>query len=404
MDGSDSKTSTLEASSTKEQALIHRIKELTVDIGRVLHANSSTLNMTRLALNSVMDLLARELQLPKDTIEMRADQEIAMLDRDALKLAAAIQQFFQVTSAEQRNKALPELRWQYLQQLREDLLAYKELITIPESRASTLRKWAVQVIEIYDEVKPGFLPREAMRDLQRAALQLEKMATYIPVTRAIVAVTQMDHSLHALRDFVTADVRTEEAWEYRAVRPVLDQAVDSLSEFAATRGVDVVVNDHAPGVQIPMHARDVQRAFTNLLHNAVKYSWSRSATKRPWVTVEIHANEREVSVSFIDWGVPIAKDEIEEGLIFQLGYRGRLSKDRNRLGTGIGLTDVVQVAQTHGGSVTADSHPASQYAKAENEKGYYEQAFLTTVTLRLSRNPAQGKRTTNGSTNQSFMD
>jgi signal transduction histidine kinase len=141
-----------------------------------------------------------------------------------------------------------------------------------------------------------------------------------------------------------------------------------------------------------------------LLHNAVKYSWSRSATKRPWVTVEIHANEREVSVSFIDWGVPIAKDEIEEGLIFQLGYRGRLSKDRNRLGTGIGLTDVVQVAQTHGGSVTADSHPASQYAKAENEKGYYEQAFLTTVTLRLSRNPAQGKRTTNGSTNQSFMD
>jgi len=327
-----------------------------------------------------------------------------MLDRDALKLAAAIQQFFQVTSAEQRNKALPELRWQYLQQLREDLLAYKELITIPESRASTLRKWAVQVIEIYDEVKPGFLPREAMRDLQRAALQLEKMATYIPVTRAIVAVTQMDHSLHALRDFVTADVRTEEAWEYRAVRPVLDQAVDSLSEFAATRGVDVVVNDHAPGVQIPMHARDVQRAFTNLLHNAVKYSWSRSATKRPWVTVEIHANEREVSVSFIDWGVPIAKDEIEEGLIFQLGYRGRLSKDRNRLGTGIGLTDVVQVAQTHGGSVTADSHPASQYAKAENEKGYYEQAFLTTVTLRLSRNPAQGKRTTNGSTNQSFMD
>lgn len=391
MDSSDSKTSTLEASTTKEQALNHRIEELTVDIGRVLHANSSTLNMTRLALNSVMELLARELQIPKDTIEMRADQEIAMLDRDASKLAAAIQQFFQVTAPEQRNKALPELRWQYLQQVREDLTTYQELIGIPESRASTLRKWAAQVVEICDEVKPGFLPREAMRDLQRAAFQLEKMATYIPVTRAIVAVTQMDHSLHALRDFVTADVRSEETWEYRAVRPVLDQAADSLSEFAATRGVDVVINDHTPGVQIPMHTRDVQRAFTNLLHNAIKYSWSRSATKRPWVTVEIHANEREVSVSFIDWGVPIAKDEIDEGLIFQLGYRGRLSKDRNRLGTGIGLTDVVQVAQVHGGSVTADSHPASQYAKNETEKGYYEQAFLTTVTLHLSRNPARGK-------------
>jgi signal transduction histidine kinase len=344
-----------------------------------------------MALDTVMEILAHELELPKDTIEMRADQEVALLDRGAQKLAAAIHQFFQATTAEQRNKALPELRWQYLQQLEDDLSGYQEIVTIAESRASTLRKWASEAVEICGEIKSGFLARETTRDLQRAAYQLQKASAYIPVTRAIVAVTQMDHSLHALRDFVTADIRTEESWEYRAVRPVVDQAIDSMTEFAATRGVDIVVNDHAPGIQAPMHARDLQRSFTNLLHNAIKYSWSRSATKRPWVTVEIHANEREVSASFINWGVPIAKDEIDEGLIFHLGYRGRLSKDRNRLGTGIGLTDAAQVAQAHGGSIQVDSHPASSYGKTEKDKGYYEQAFLTTVSMNLSRNPARGK-------------
>lgn len=391
MDTPDAKTSTAQDESSKERALIQRVEELTEDIGRVMHANSSTLNMVRMALDTVMDILAHELELPNDAVEMRADQEAALLERSARRLSTAIEQFLQATAPEQRHKALPELRWQYLAQLKEDLEKYPELINIAEARASTLRKWASEVIELCAEIKTGYLPREALRDLQRAAYHLQKAAAYIPVTRAIVAVTQMDHSLHALRDFVTADIRSEEPWEYRAVRPLVDAAIESVSAFAATRGVDVVVNDYMPGVQIPMHARDAQRAFTNLLHNAIKYSWSRSSTKRPWVTVEIHANEREVSVSFTNWGVPIAKDEIDQGLIFHLGYRGRLSKDRNRLGTGIGLTDAAQVAQTHSGSIQVDSHPANSSTKTEQEKGYYDQAFLTTLTLHLSRNPARGK-------------
>lgn len=391
MDIPGAKDSAAENAELKEQALIQRVEELTEDIGRVLHANSSTLNMVRMALDTVMNILAHELELPKDAVEMRADQEAALLDRGAKRLSTAIDQFLQATAPEQRHKALPELRWQYLGQLKDDLEKYPEYINIPEARASTLRKWAAEVIELCAEVKPGFLPREALRNLQRAAYHLQKAAAYIPVTRAIVAVTQMDHSLHALRDFVTADVRDEEAWEYRAVRPLMDQAIESVSAFAATRGIDVVVNDYMPGIQIPMHARDVQRAFTNLLHNAIKYSWSRSTVKRPWVTVEIRANEHDVIVSFTNWGVPIAKDEIDQGLIFHLGYRGRLSKDRNRLGTGIGLTDVAQVARVHSGGVQVVSHPAGSYSKSEQEKGYYDQAFLTTITLNLSRNPARGK-------------
>ncbi len=392
MDTSNIRNSTLEDKDSKEQVLVQRIEELIVDIGRVLHANSSTLKMVQMALDTVMEILAHELELPKDTTEMRPDQEAALLDRGAQKLAGAIAQFFQATNTEQRLRALPELRWQYLQQVQEDLANYKELVPMAEARASTLRKWATDTAEICGEIKSGFLPREATRDLQRSAFLLQKAAAYIPVTRAIVAVTQMDHSLHALRDFVTQDKRNEESWEYCAVRPIAGKAVESMIEFAATRGVDIVVNDYAPGIQISMHPRDIQRAFTNLLHNAIKYTWIHlTSNRRPWVTVEIHASEQMVSISFINWGVPIARDEIDEGLIFHLGYRGRLSKDRNRLGTGIGLTDAALVAQTHSGEVTVDSHPASASARSENEKGYYDQAFLTTVTMVLSRNPARGK-------------
>jgi signal transduction histidine kinase len=381
---------TAEMTSEKhEQALNEKIVELTADIGRVLHANNNTLNMVRLALDPVMEILARELELKPDGAELTPESEAALLDRGAQQLSTAILHFLSATSDEMRKKALPGLREDFLLQLNDDLLHYRELAPILEARPSTLRTLSKRILEICAEIKPGFLPKEAVRDLNRSALMLNKAATYMPITRALVAVTMMDHSLQALRDYVTSDLRPREAWKYLPVRAVLDHAVSSLSEFAQSRRVDVQVRDHAPGLQLPLLEREVQRAFTNLLHNAIKYSWSRTQGKVPWVTVEIHASDREAAVSFANWGVAIAKDEIESGILFNLGYRGKLAKDRNRLGTGIGLTDARQTAQSHEGDITVTSHPAAYSTKDESDQEYYNQPFLTTVTITFSRNPKQ---------------
>lgn len=381
---------TLETTSSRhEQSLVERVEELTADIGRVLHANSSTLNMTRLALDPVIEILTHELGLSRDSAELMPEQESAILEKGAAKLAAAIQQFMQNTAAEMRRKALPDLRWEYLQQLTEDLLIYHDIVSIPESRPSYLRHQAAEIGKIIAEIKPGFLPKEQVRELQRAVLNLQKTAAYVPVSRALVAITQMDHSLQALRDFVTADIREKEKFTYLPVRLVVDRCVASLSDFAHSRGVEIQVKDNCPGLQLPMQEREVLRACSNLLHNAIKYSWSRTTTKPPWVTVEIKMSDAEASISFTNWGVPIAKDEITSGVIFNLGYRGRLSKDRNRLGTGIGLTDAQQTAQHHGGVIKINSLPANPAQRDETDPNFYNQPFITTVTITLARNPSR---------------
>ena len=77
--------------------------------------------------------------------------------------------------------------------------------------------------------------------------------------------------------------------------------------------------------------------------------------------------------------MPITQDEIEGGLIFKVGYRGKWSTDRGRLGTGIGLTDAKHVAESHGGELQIDSRPARSVALPPEHREFYRQPFITTV-------------------------
>jgi signal transduction histidine kinase len=103
------------------------------------------------------------------------------------------------------------------------------------------------------------------------------------------------------------------------------------------------------------------------------------------VTIRLHAEGRRVGVTFENFGVPIPRDEIEKELIFQIGYRGRLSGDRGRLGTGIGLTDARNVARRYKGDVQVESKPASRDAAP----GDYTVPYLTSVTFWLPWRPAE---------------
>jgi signal transduction histidine kinase len=123
--------------------------------------------------------------------------------------------------------------------------------------------------------------------------------------------------------------------------------------------------------------------LSNLLHNAIKYTWRRDKTIMPWVQVRAFQEGQFICVEFENWGVPISHEEIEQKLIFQLGYRGKWSTDRGRLGTGIGLTDADRVARVHGGEIRVESKPAAPALHPQDETMYYKQPFKTQVTLCL---------------------
>jgi signal transduction histidine kinase len=109
----------------------------------------------------------------------------------------------------------------------------------------------------------------------------------------------------------------------------------------------------APSEPLPptMLDRDaISQAFINLLDNAVKYSGGCKE-----ITVRIGRTEDRLTISVIDRGVGIERDEWEK--IFEKFYRVSTGLVHDVKGSGLGLSIVRHVIEAHQGSVTVESTP-----------------------------------------------
>jgi signal transduction histidine kinase len=227
------------------------------------------------------------------------------------------------------------------------------------------------------------MPKEVVRNAIRAAESLEGLTCYMDIQNTRTAVIQMDTSLASLRDFITHEIRTDDPSARFTAASIVREAISHLGEFARAARVDVVWRHRPEDVAVHGNRRDILRAVTNVLHNAIKYSWKREGYDAPWIALDISDDGEKVRIDVENWGVPVEKGEIEAGLVFRMGYRGKRSKDRGRLGTGIGLTDSQRVAEVHDGSLVVSSRPARASSPDPNERDYYRQPFLTKVTMTL---------------------
>lgn len=125
---------------------------------------------------------------------------------------------------------------------------------------------------------------------------------------------------------------------------------------------------------------DIDRIICNLLHNAYNYSYGgfgRTVKVKAW---EIgHINHAAIYIE--TFGIPIKKDEIESGKIWEFGYRGEKAYESDRDGTGVGLADCKDVVEGHGGTVEITSVPA----KGKDELLEYKVPYLTRVTITIPK-------------------
>jgi signal transduction histidine kinase len=94
----------------------------------------------------------------------------------------------------------------------------------------------------------------------------------------------------------------------------------------------------------------VTQVVANLLANALKYGRPRSA-----VVATIEPDGREVSVSVVSYGRPLAPDEVER--IFERFHRGDAAKLEGIEGMGLGLYITRALVRMHGGRVGVASTP-----------------------------------------------
>ena len=367
----------------RSEGLQSKVEELIFDIGRILHANTSTLVMVNQTLDACAvaldtNMLGHDVRHPPPPHE--TDR---LIQQKAAKLASAIERLMDAGDAERRKAALNAGQWETIGSSISLLREYQDRIVVKEMWNSTLRNIAASVVAACRSIEGGRLPREAVRNALHQALDLQRMTCLLDVVTTKATVAQMDYTLRALRDFVTAEVRVHEKQQWLALDDLVSEAVTQLSDFAQASNVDIVWRDRAPGVEIFGLERDLLRALSNVLHNAIKYSWQRDRSSTPWVAIKTGRAGDSAYVDFESWGVPITPDELERGLIFEIGYRGQWSTDRGRLGTGIGLTDAQRAAQSHGGEIEVTSRPATDSGIAPDHPDYYQRPFLTTVKIIL---------------------
>ena len=129
-----------------------------------------------------------------------------------------------------------------------------------------------------------------------------------------------------------------------------------------------------------MSLPNLERAFMNLIGNAVKYSYIGSSITDRYIDITCSHDRSFCTVVISNFGVGILPEEISAEKIFEPGYRGLLSKDRSRIGSGLGLSEAKRIIrELHHGTINVKSH--------DKLSGY-----KTSVTVVLPLRQLKGER------------
>lgn len=132
------------------------------------------------------------------------------------------------------------------------------------------------------------------------------------------------------------------------IESLIDRLLLLLEPVAAQQGI-VLRRETAESLPPLVADPDLlSRAIENLLSNAIKYSPPGTQ-----VTIQATAAEDAVTVEVIDQGYGIPEADLAR--IFDKFYRVPRAQDAGTPGTGLGLALVREIAELHGGSVSARS-------------------------------------------------
>jgi PAS domain S-box-containing protein len=353
------------------------LRELRDDIGRILHFYSSTLVTLEHSIKPILSALSPD---PFESSQLLTiENSLEALIEPAKNLGNTLKRFIEMgKKSPERHSVIKDADWHLLENHVRLLAEYSTSIPYPEFRIPTLHELSGFILDIYNKIEKWKLPREAMRDIFNKSKELERICCLIRTHQSLDTLVEVDYSIRALREYIIFQQRPPDPYTVCKISKLIENVVFQLYLLAKHRKVEIRQEYQSCQAKVNVDDRSVLRALSNLLYNAIKYSWFREIGQIPWITVKAFIVKDKVHVEFQNYGVPIAKEEIENESIFKFGYRGKYSGDRRRIGTGIGLSDARETARRHGGDVMIKSHPES----GGNELDY-NQPFETTATFIL---------------------
>jgi len=137
--------------------------------------------------------------------------------------------------------------------------------------------------------------------------------------------------------------------------------------------------------QLPLFVADpvyMELLFTNLIDNAIKYSWN-PGVKHEYVVKILGSRQAKVlDVQIVNWGLGIAESDYEK--IFASFYRSSIRDSKHSVrGVGLGLATCLKIVRIHRGSISVRSRPTLDDKLRRARMEGYETTFTVRIPTTL---------------------
>jgi len=138
------------------------------------------------------------------------------------------------------------------------------------------------------------------------------------------------------------------------LRTVVEESASAVAAMLATRTLDVQFSMPGNPVVVSGDPSHLERAITNLLTNGVKFTPDGGH-----VHVEVHANAKSHAavLTVTDTGLGIPESDLER--VFGRFFRSSVVQERAIQGSGLGLSIVKTIVESHEGRIDVRSEPGT---------------------------------------------
>jgi two-component system, OmpR family, sensor kinase len=240
---------------------------------------------------------------------------------------------------------------------------------------SNLRNNFVKIRALLEaQTAKEIMPKQILREMNRAIDQVLRFSRLLNLHYIENECYNILLDTEEFKEALRSDAYTYKNEPFDLIE-VISDVKRNLEEFAERSKVEIKFELPANIKKIILKGDEhsMYFAFYNVLHNAIKYSWSKRGENLAWVSIKVSYDSPQTIFSFENHGVPIDPKELKT--LGDFGNRGWKAK-KERGGNGIGLWHSKKIINAANGIIRITSDPVNSDFPED-----LEQPFLTNVTI-----------------------